>query len=71
MDHRAKRLERRQKKEEAKSTEVGRSDVEQPGHTTSDEKFAKLLTQNEDVLLNFVAKINKVCYSSKFSNTFL
>ncbi|KAL7554148.1 hypothetical protein ACHAWF_018970 [Thalassiosira exigua] len=61
MDRRAKRLERRRKKEQAKPNEVSGSEFDQPGQVaTSDDKFAKLLTSNEDVLLNFVAKINKL-----------
>lgn len=62
MHRRTQRLERRLKKEEGKSIEVNDIDVDQLGRgdKTSDDKFAKLLAQNEDDLLNFVAKINKV-----------
>jgi len=62
MHRRTQRLERRLKKEEGKSIEVNAIDVDQLGRgdKNSDDKFAKLLTQNEDDLLNFVAKINKV-----------
>jgi hypothetical protein len=62
MDRRKRRLERRLKKEEEIRTVVDGADIEQPGRDvkTSDDKFAKLLTQKEDVLLNFVAKINKL-----------
>jgi GTP1/Obg family GTP-binding protein len=62
MDRRKRRLERRLKKEEEIRTVVDGADIEQPGRDvkSSDDKFAKLLTQKEDVLLNFVAKINKL-----------
>ena len=62
MDRKAKRLQRQREKAQAKSTAANTSDVDQPGlgNTTADDKFAKLLAQNEDDLLNFVAKINKV-----------
>ncbi len=63
MDRRKKRLERRLKKEEAqgKAREVNGEDTNQTGRVeTSDGKFARLLAQDEDVLLSFVAKINKV-----------
>jgi hypothetical protein len=62
MDRRAKRLERRLKKEEETPIEVNGADVDQVGRgdRTLDGKFSKLLAQNEDDLLNFVAKINKV-----------
>ncbi len=63
MDRRKKRLERRLKKEEAqgKASEVKGEDANQIGRVeTSDGKFARLLAQDEDVLLSFVAKINKL-----------
>ena len=62
MDRRKRRLERRLKKEEEIRTVVDGAEIEQTGRDvkTSDDKFAKLLTQKEDVLLNFVAKINKL-----------
>jgi hypothetical protein len=62
MSRQAKRLERRLKKEEGTPNEVDGDVVDQVGRgdKTPDGKFAKLLAQNEDDLLNFVAKINKV-----------
>ena len=63
MDRRVQRLERRLKKEEAegKSSKVDGDDVNPIGRSeTTDGKFARLLAQDEDVLLSFVAKINKV-----------
>lgn len=64
MDRRAKRLERLQRKAAAKSTANPASASSEAGNTalstTSDEKFAKLLSQKEDVLLNLVAEINKI-----------
>ena len=70
-DRRTKRLERRQKKARAKalSAEVG-GQIEANGaargnnNSTSYAKFAKLLSQDEDGLLNFVADINKL-YTGK------
>lgn len=56
MHRRKKRLERRLKKEEAqgKVSEVNGEDANQIGRVeTSDGKFARLLTQDEDVLLSF------------------
>ena len=62
MDRRKRRLERRLKKDEEIRTVVDGAEIKQTGRDvkTSDDKFAKLLTQKEDVLLNFVAKINKL-----------
>ena len=62
MDRRKRRLERRLKKDEEIRTVVDGSEIEQTGRDvkSSDDKFARLLTQKEDVLLNFVAKINKL-----------
>ena len=63
MDRQAKRLQRKQEKarnSKASSTETNQPVVQRGGSAASDEKFAKLLAQNEDVLLNFVAQINKL-----------
>ena len=62
MLRKAKRLERRLKKEEGKSIIIDKDDVNQVGRgeKTSESKFSRLLAQNEDDLLSFVAKINKV-----------
>ena len=64
MDRRAKRKQRQLIKARATSTEASSSDnvngPVQHGSSTVDEKYTKLLAQNEDVLLNFVAKINKL-----------
>ncbi len=63
MDHRVKRLERRLKKEEkeGKSSELNGDDANVVGRSeTTDGKFARLLALDEDLLLSFVAKINKV-----------
>lgn len=56
----AKRLERRLKTQSAAATPCS-SNVQskQPG-VSSYEKFSQLLAQDEDVLLDFVAKINKL-----------
>ena len=74
VDRRTKRLERRQKKAQAKalSAEDG-GQIEVNGaargnnNNSSYAKFAKLLSQDEDVLLNFVADINKL-YTGKLVN---
>jgi GTPase Era involved in 16S rRNA processing len=62
-NHRTKRrLERRQKKAQAKALTAD-SDGNKTEVKVSDErfaKFAKLLSQNEDDLVNFVADINKL-----------
>ena len=58
MDRRAKRLQRKLAK--AKAVDVSSDVVVNNSSSTSDDKFAKLLSQNEDVLLNFVANINKL-----------
>ena len=65
IDRRTKRFERRQKKAQAKALakESDGGQVETNGARGSgaaDEKFAKLLSQNEDDLLTFVAEINKL-----------
>ena len=62
MDRRKRRHERRLKKDEEIRTVVDGSVIEQTGRDvkSSDDKFARLLAQKEDVLLNFVAKINKL-----------
>ena len=63
MDRRKKRLERRLKKEEkeGKSSEANGDDENVVGRSeTTDGKFARLLALDEDLLLSFVAKINKV-----------
>lgn len=68
IDRQTKRLERRQKKAQAKALATADGDgnggqIEANGargSKASDEKFAKLLSQNEDDLLNFVAEINKL-----------
>ena len=73
-DRRTKRLECRQKKAQAKalSAEDG-GQIEATGaargnnNNTSYAKFAKLLSQNEDDLLNFVVDINKL-YTGKLMN---
>ena len=68
IDRRTKRFERRQKKAQAKAL-ANESDGGQietnggRGSSAADEKFnkfAKLLSQNEDDLLTFVADINKL-----------
>lgn len=63
MDRRTKRLQRMRDKAAAKSR-AANDEAEQAGVSgnvaSSDEKFAKLLAQKEDVLLNFVADINKI-----------
>lgn len=74
IDRRTKRLERRQKKAEAKAlaTDNDGGQIETNGSRGSskasalDEKFAKLLSQNEDDLLDFVADINKL-YQDKLN----
>lgn len=63
MDRRKKRLERRLKKEEkeGKSSEANGDDENVVGRSeTTDGKFARLLALDEDLLLSFVAKTNKV-----------
>jgi len=62
MDRRKRRHKRRLKKDEEIRTVVDGSVIEQTGRDvkSSDDKFARLLAQKEDVLLNFVAKINKL-----------
>ena len=65
IDRRTKRFERRQKKAQAKAlaNDSDGGQVETNGARGSgatDEKFAKLLSQNEDDLLTFVAEINKL-----------
>jgi ribosome biogenesis GTPase A len=59
-----KRLERKLKRTEAQTATVdAKSSGNEPkgnGNSTLDEKFAKLLAKNEDELLGFVAKINKL-----------
>ncbi len=62
MDRQSKRVERRIKKQKGAPNEVNNTVVDQAGRgdKTSYGKFAKLLAQNKDNLLNFVAKINKV-----------
>jgi len=64
-DRRTKRYERRQKKAQTKAlaAEHDGGQIETNGargNNASDEKFAKLLSQNEDDLLAFVADINKL-----------
>eukprot|EP00985_Skeletonema_marinoi_P003955 scaffold1734_cov76-Skeletonema_marinoi.AAC.2 len=64
-DRRTKRYERRQKKAQAKAlaAEHDGGQIETTGargNNASYEKFAKLLSQNEDDLLAFVADINKL-----------
>ena len=56
----AKRLERRLKTQSATVTPCSsNAQSKQPG-VSSYEKFSQLLAQDEDVLLDFVAKINKL-----------
>ena len=75
IDRRTKRLERRQKKAQAKAlaNEGDGGQIETNGargsNNAADEKFtkfAKLLSQNEDDLLTFVADINKL-YQDKLN----
>jgi hypothetical protein len=58
------RLQRKLRKAEAQAASAPSSlpgtEVKKNGIATSDEKFAKLLARNEDELLSFVAKINKL-----------
>lgn len=62
MDRLAKRLLRLQKKVEAKSNQSNGAAVDQPGKSGvgSSDKYSKLLAENEDVVLNFVANINNI-----------
>lgn len=62
IDRRAKLLLRQQQKAEARSKQSSNSNN---GHDTredvaSTDKYSKLLSQNEDVLLGFVANINNI-----------
>mmetsp|Transcript_3279 Transcript_3279/g.8360 ORF Transcript_3279/g.8360 Transcript_3279/m.8360 type:complete len:817 (-) Transcript_3279:296-2746(-) len=62
-DRRTKRLERLQQKAAAKSRANADTNGSSSGNVPSsnpDEKFSKLIAQKEDVLLNFVAEINKI-----------
>ena len=68
MDRKTKRLQRKQDKAKAKSAEAARSaeangsDATKSGQgvARSDERFTKLLAQNEDQLLELVSGINKM-----------
>ncbi len=65
VDRRAKRFERRQKKAQAKALadESDGCQIETNGvrgNNAKDEKFAKLLSKNEDDLVTFVADVNKL-----------
>lgn len=63
---RKKRDERRKKKNQFRqdAAEGGDGESGKPASTsflsTTDDNIAKLLAQDEDVLLNFVVKVNKV-----------
>lgn len=62
IDRQAKRLLRQQQKAEARSKNLNRAnfDGHENGTIVSTDKYSKLLAQNEDVLLNFVANINNI-----------
>ncbi len=62
-ERRKKRLERQNKNKNKTSSAQGKlSDPHVPvdNHVTSDSKIATLLAENEDDLLSFVVKVNKV-----------
>lgn len=69
------RLQRKLKKAEAQASNapssLPRTEAKTNGIAASDEKFAKLLARNEDELLGFVAKINKLYQVSNSVFSFL
>ena len=70
MNREAKHDELRLKKEEGKSIDADKDDVNQVGHCekTSDGNFSGQYAQNEDDLLSFVAKINQVYLATLYKD---
>ena len=62
VSRRTKRLERKLSKARAESTVANNGYESVQNASNAEERFAKLLAKDEDELLNFVAKINKVSY---------
>ena len=59
-DRRKRRLARKSKSALQKEDQESNGDNKKTSHAISDHKIAKLLAKNEDELLNFVVKVNKV-----------